>query len=210
VNDRASTVKRNMTKAQQTRDRILGVASRQATIRGFSAVSLADIAGVVGLSKSAVFKHFGAKDALQLAVVERLVRDFTGMVWRPARQLPPGRQRLDLIFDRWLAWVDGEDGEGGCGLVQAQIEFDDQPGAIREYLKVQLTRWNLVLVREFGALMGDSTATDQAQQAAFEFTSLVLGYNQSRRLLNERVSRMRADRAYASIITRLSAPTLSG
>jgi hypothetical protein len=75
---------------------------------------------------------------------------------------------------------------------------------------VQLTRWNLVLVREFGALMGDSTATDQAQQAAFEFTSLVLGYNQSRRLLNERASRMRADRAYASIITRLSAPTLSG
>ena len=136
MNDRAGTVKRNMTKAQQTRDRILGVASRQATIRGFSAVSLADIAGVVGLSKSAVFKHFGAKDALQLAVVERLVRRFYGMVWRfPARPFSPGRQRLDLIFDRWLAWVDGEDGEGGCGLVQAQIEFDDQPGAIREYLK---------------------------------------------------------------------------
>jgi AcrR family transcriptional regulator len=196
-----------VTKAQQTRDRILGEALRQGTMRGFSAVSLADVAEVIGLSKSAVFKHFGAKDVLQMAVVERLAHDFTCAVWRPAEQLPPGRQRLDLILDRWLAWVDGESGDGGCGLIQAQIEFDDQPGALREYLKAQQTRWNRVLVREFSALAGGLINLDQAQQAAFEFTGLVLGYNQSRRLLNDDASRKRANRAYEALVDRVAALT---
>ena len=194
-----------MTKAHQTRDRILGEALRQGTIRGFSAVSLADVAEVIGLSKSAVFKHFGAKDALQMAVVEKLVQDFTGAVWRPAEQLPPGRQRLDLILDRWLAWIDGESGDGGCGLIQAQIEFDDQPGALRECLKAQQVRWNRVLVREFSALAGGLANRDQAQQAAFEFTSLVLGYNRSRRLLNDDASRKLANRAYEALTDRVAA-----
>jgi AcrR family transcriptional regulator len=194
-----------MTKAHQTRDRILSEALRQGTIRGFSAVSLADVAKVIGLSKSAVFKHFGAKDALQMAVLEKLVKDFTSTVWHPAEQLPPGRQRLDLIFNRWLAWIDGESGDGGCGLIQAQIEFDDQPGALREYLKAQQTRWNGVLIREFSSLTGGLINLDEAQQAVFEFTSLVLGYNQSRRLLNEDASRKLADRAYKALIARMIA-----
>ena len=191
---------KHVTKAHHTRDRIVSEALRQGTIRGFSAVSLADVAEVIGLSKSAVFKHFGAKDALQMAVVERLVQDFTCAVWRPAEQLPRGRQRLDLILDRWLAWIDGESGGGGCGLIQAQIEFDDQPGALREYLKAQQTRWNRVLVREFSALAGGLISLEQTRQAAFEFTSLVLGYNQSRRLLNDDASRKRANRAYEALI----------
>ena len=200
-----SSQAKRVTKAHQTRDRILSEALRQGTIRGFSAVSLADVAEAVGLSKSAVFKHFGAKDALQLAVVERLVQDFTGAVWRPAAQFSPGRQRLDLILDRWLAWVDGESGDGGCGLIQAQIEFDDQPGALRERLKAQQTRWNRVLVREFSALAGGLINLDQAQQAAFEFRGLMLGYNQSRRLLNDDASRKLANRAYEALIDRVMA-----
>ena len=194
-----------MTKAHQTRDRILSEALRQGTIRGFSAVSLADVAEVIGVSKSAVFRHFGAKDALQMAVLEKLVKDFASTVWHPAEQLPLGRQRLDLIFNRWLAWIDGESGDGGCGLIQAQIEFDDQPGALREYLKAQQTRWNGVLIREFSSLTGGLINLDEAQQAVFEFTSLVLGYNQSRRLLNEDASRKLADRAYKALIARMIA-----
>src|SRR5262249_46468114 len=150
----------------------------QGTIRGFSMFSLSDIADSTGLSKSAVFKHFGAMDALQIAVIEKLGDEFSRTVWDPAEQLPPGRQRLDRIFDGWLTWVDGETGSGGCGLVQAQIEFDDQPGPVRDYLRKQQMRWSKVLTREFGALMGQTAASEEAQQAAFEFRSFVFGYNQ--------------------------------
>jgi AcrR family transcriptional regulator len=192
-----------MSKADQTRERILSEALRQGTIHGFSVVSLGDVSEAIGLSKSAVFKHFGAKDALQMAVLEKLAEDFTRKVWIPAEQLPPGRQRLDLIFERWLAWVDGKTGDGGCGLIQAQIEFDDQPGELRAYLKKQQVRWNRMLVREFGALAGASIGHDQAQLAAYEFRSLVLGYNQSRRLLNDDASRGLAYRAYEGLIARV-------
>ncbi|WP_027544574.1 TetR/AcrR family transcriptional regulator [Bradyrhizobium sp. WSM2254] len=189
-----------MSKADQTRERILSEALHQGTIHGFSVVSLADVAEAIGLSKSAVFKHFGAKDALQMAVLEKLADDFTRMVWDPSERLRPGRQRLDLIFQLWLTWVDGSAGGGGCGLIQAQIEFDDQPGELRAYLKKQQLRWNRVLVREFGALA--SLSREQAQQAAFEFRSLVLGYHQSRRLLNDDASPKLAHRAYQALIAR--------
>jgi AcrR family transcriptional regulator len=198
-----------MTKADQTRARILREALRQGTIRGFLTVSLADVAEAIGLSKSAVFKHFGAKDALQLAVLERLVADFTAAVWHPAERFPPGRQRLDTIFDCWLSWVDGESGSGGCGLIQAEIEFDDQPGTLRDYLKAQQSRWNKVLSREFSALAGGSISRDQAQQAAFELRSIVLGYNQSQRLLNDGASRKFAVRAYEALIARVEVWTSS-
>ena len=46
-----------------------------ASVRGLAAVSLNDIAGAVGLSKSGVFKHFGDKEDLHLAVLEASVRN---------------------------------------------------------------------------------------------------------------------------------------
>lgn len=189
-----------MGKAELTRSRIIHEARLQGTIRGYRSVSFADVADATSLSKSAVFKHFGAKEALERAVLEELCADFIERIWKPASLLPAGAPRLEAILNGWIAWVDGAGGDGGCGIIQAQIEFDDQPGPLRDYLREQQTIWNRVLAREFRAVSANIDAT----QAAFEFRSIVMGYNQSRRLLEDEHARKYAETAYRSLMERLN------
>ena len=53
-----------MRKGEATRERILEEAARQAAARGLGGVSLNDVAGAVGISKSGLFKHFDSKEAM--------------------------------------------------------------------------------------------------------------------------------------------------
>ena len=195
-----------MGKGEDTRERIVSEAARQSSVRGVAAVSLGDVADAVGLSKSAVFKHFQSKDALQMAVLESIIGRFAERVWKPAEPLPPGRARLDTVFERWLDWVDGENtNTAGCGLMQAQIEFDDQPGPFRDYLKSQQVRWHRTLAHEFAALRDPPLPRDEADLAAFEMKSVLLGYNHSKRLLDDQAARAVARRSYAALLARTAA-----
>ena len=192
-----------MGKGEDTRERIVSEASRQGSVRGVAAVSLGDVADAVGLSKSAVFKHFQSKDALQMAVLENIVGRFAQSVWAPAEPLAPGRARLGQVFERWLDWVDGENtNTAGCGLMQAQIEFDDQPGPFRDYLKGQQVRWHKTLAHEFAALRDPPLPRDESDLAAFEMKSILLGYNHSRRLLDDETARAVARRSYQALVAR--------
>src|SRR5690242_20630104 len=101
-----------MRKGQVTRSRIVEEAARQGSVRGLAAVSLNDVAEAVGLSKSGVFKHFDAKEGLHRAVLEATVQRYLDVIWAPAVRLPQGPERLTLIFDRWLDWVEKEAGPG--------------------------------------------------------------------------------------------------
>lgn len=194
-----------MKKGDATRARIIEEALHQASVRGYGAVSLNDVADAIGLSKSAVFKHFQSKEALQMALLETLIDRFREQVWRPAEPLAHGRPRLDVIFDRWLGWVDGEHWRGGCPIMVAAIELDDQPGPLREYLKGSLGSWAAVVRRELSALADPPLAPEEAEQAYFEFKSLLFGHHQSHRLLNDAGSRAQAERAYRALCDRWSA-----
>ena len=121
-------------KGDLTRQKILETAADQAAVRGLAAVSLGDVADAVGMSKSGVFKHFQAKEALQQALIEQVTGRFVEHVWTPAEALPSGKARLEVIFERWLEWVEHEASAGGCGLLAFAIELDDQPGPLRDGL----------------------------------------------------------------------------
>ena len=53
-------------KGAATHARLIDEAMTQVTVRGLAAVSLQDVAGAAGVSKSAVLKHFQSKEALQI------------------------------------------------------------------------------------------------------------------------------------------------
>ena len=54
-----------MSKGSVTRDRILDQALSDASLSGLEGLSLGQLAGEVGMSKSGLFAHFGSKEELQ-------------------------------------------------------------------------------------------------------------------------------------------------
>ncbi len=186
-------------KGAATHARLIDEAMAQVTVRGLAAVSLQDVAGAAGVSKSAVLKHFQSKEALQAEVVDAMIERFTEAVWRPAEPLTPGRERLDRIFQGELDWIDGEDRPGGCPLKAAAMELDDQPGPLRDTLKASQLRWAKVLKREFRTLCPDA---DEAalEVLVFQFKGIVLAYSHSRRLLDDATARAQAMAAYRVLV----------
>ena len=190
-------------KGAATHARLIDEAMTQVTVRGLAAVSLQDVAGAAGVSKSAVLKHFQSKEALQGELVDTMIERFTEAVWRPAEPLTPGRERLDRILQGELDWIDGEDRPGGCPLKAAAIELDEQPGPLRDTLKTSQQRWAKVLKREFRAL--NPNADDAALEVlVFQFKGIVLAYGHSRRLLDDETARAQATAAYRMLVA--SAP----
>jgi AcrR family transcriptional regulator len=186
-------------KGEATHARLIDEAMTQVTVRGLAAVSLADVAGAAGVSKSAVLKHFQSKEALQAEVVDAMIDRFRAAVWDPAEPLEPGRERLDRIFQGELDWIDGENRPGGCPLKAAAIELDDQPGPLRDTLKSSQVRWAKVLKREFRALYPEADDTT-LELKVFQFKGLVLAYSHSRRLLDDETARGQATAAYRALV----------
>jgi AcrR family transcriptional regulator len=191
-----------MTKGHLTRTAILGEAVAMASVHGLKGLSIGRLAESTGLSKSGLFGHFGSKQALQRAVLERAVEDFRIRVILPALREPTGLARLRRLFADWIGWAAADDKLGGCPLLGACIELDDQPGELRDYLVDRQRAWldcisrmatNAVACSEFrGDLDGE--------QFAFEFHSIGLGFNFAYRLLDDVKARQRAEAAFAGLV----------
>jgi len=193
-----------MRKGAATRARIVDEAGRLASVRGLGAVSLNDLAEAVGLSKSGVFKHFDDKEALHLAVLEAAVQRFTALVWLPALKQQAGKDRMVFIFDRWLDWVETEGGPGGCPFQQASIEFDDQPGKVRDFLQQMHLSWGKHLAAEMRAISDPPLSPERAAQSVFDMKSYVMGFTQQRRLLDDGKARAMARAAFDTLLDRMA------
>jgi TetR/AcrR family transcriptional repressor of nem operon len=62
-------------RATENRDAIVQVAAAQLRERGFTQMSVADVAEAAGLTHGALYSHFKSKEALQAAAVERAFED---------------------------------------------------------------------------------------------------------------------------------------
>jgi AcrR family transcriptional regulator len=191
-------------KGEATRARILDEAGRQASVRGVGAVSLNDVAEAVGLSKSGLFKHFESKEAMQEALMSLTAERFVAFVWTPAEPLAPGRERLERIFDLWMDWDQVENAAGGCLIMSASIEFDDQPGPLRDLVHGLLARWRKRLRLEMAALRDPPLTEEAAMTGVFEMNSFILGHHQSARLMGDANARTVARNAFRALLDRLA------
>jgi AcrR family transcriptional regulator len=189
-------------KGEATRARIVSEAGRQAAIRGFGAISLNDVAGAVGLSKSGLFKHFDSKEDMELAALDQGFDRFLAFVWADAEILPPGRPRLEAVFDRWLDWVEVENASGGCLINQAAVELDDQPGPLRDLLQGRIQTWRARLKAEFQRLREPPIPEGEANGAVFQMKSFILGHSEQLRLLDDRTARDSARTAFQALLDR--------
>lgn len=83
--------------AAATRARILDEALRCFADRGFAATSLDDLAGGLDLRKQTILYHFGSKDALLEAVVDRSAAELREVFEAALVRAGPGWERLEAV-----------------------------------------------------------------------------------------------------------------
>lgn len=198
-----------MSKGEQTRSAILRRAVDLAAVHGLEGLSIGRLASLAGLSKSGLFAHFGSKEALQKAVLETVVDDFRAHVIVPALREPTGRRRLQRLFHDWLDWSAADDKTGGCPLLAASIELDDQPGELRDYLVAQQKAWfeSIARMARKAIEQREFRADLDVEQFAFELHSIGLGFNFAHRLLHDPRARSRADRAFEQLLAQAAHPS---
>lgn len=192
-----------MAKGEETRAAILAAATDLASKEGLAGLRIGGLAKDLGLSKSGLFGHFGSKDALLMAVTEAASERFVDLVIRPAFKKPAGRPRLEALFENWLDWSESREFSGGCPIMAATLELDDQPGPLRDYLQGQQQTWlnTIAQAAKIAISAGHLRDDIDCAQIAFEFNSIGFGYHFANRFLRDRDARRRARTAFDTLLS---------
>jgi AcrR family transcriptional regulator len=125
-----------------TPDRVLAAASWLFCHYGFQATGVDAIARRAGTAKTSLYKHFGNKDQLIEAVLER-----EGAAWRSwffsemAKVEGTAEDRLLAVFDILETWF-RDPHFFGCPFINALGEFDVQNARLRKLLAAHKTHLN--------------------------------------------------------------------
>jgi AcrR family transcriptional regulator len=165
---------------RRSREAILDAAARLATVEGIEGLSIARLADGVGMSKSGLFAHFGSKEELQLATIEAANDIFEERVLEPSAAAAGGLERLRLLADGYLRYIEDETFPGGCFFASVLAEVDMRPGAVRDRLVRFLNEWLGTLERAVRDAQGEgaiATSEDPAQ-LVFEIEAAIFLANE--------------------------------
>jgi AcrR family transcriptional regulator len=177
-----------------TRDAILDRAADLASLEGLEGLTIGRLASDLRLSKSGLFRHFGSKEELQLATVERASQVLRREVLDVAAKQEPGLDRLRALLEVYLQYLEREVFPGGCFLTAAAAEFDGRPGPVRDAIARASGEWvselerQAKIARKSGGLPG---GTD-AGQLVFELNALARAANAAYQLHRDRRAFRRA------------------
>ena len=116
----------------------------------------------------------------------------------PALSSPSGGPRLRAIFRNWVQFATRPDLEGGCPLNAARLEFDDQPGEVRDAVAAAWHDWLAYLEKQaVKAIEQREINTDLSpRQVALLITGLVGACETATRLLTDRYALRDAERTF--------------
>jgi AcrR family transcriptional regulator len=155
-------------RGDRARRAILAHAMRMASAGGLESLSIARLAGELGMSKSGLFAHFGSKEELQLSTIRAARRVFSDEAVTPAMATKSGIERLAALLAAWHDYIANDTFPGGCVLMEAAAEFDSRPGPVRDLVAETMAMWMALLVEQAQrAIERDELApgTDAAQLA---------------------------------------------
>ena len=191
-----------MSKGDLTRQAILERATALASRVGLEGLTIGSLAEELGLSKSGLFAHFGAKQALEVEVLRFAADRFVQDVVRPALAARRGEPRVRAVFERWLDWGRSHVVPGGCLFVAAATELDDRPGPARDEL-VRLQRdWLDTIATCFrtGITEGHFGRDADPEQFAHDLYAVMLGCHHAARLMGDPAAESRARAGFEALL----------
>lgn len=194
-------------KGEATRAAIVAAAMAVARREGLEGLTIGLLADQLQMSKSGVFAHFGAREELQLAVLNEYAAQFVDAVLKPAIAAGRGMPRLWALLDNWLAAL-GRELEQGCLMIAGASEYDDREGSLHDAMVRIVTGWKAELLRAIAAAAdaGHLARAAEAEQLVFEIYGLMLVAHHDARLLRSRNSLARARTGLRRLLGAFASP----
>jgi AcrR family transcriptional regulator len=192
--------------AARTRARIVHAAVARASAVGLDGVTVRDLAADLGLSKSGVLGPFASREQLLATAFDSAVATFRALVVEPVLALPPGRDRLLALLDRWVDYLVDCPFPGGCFLTTASVELDNRAGPLRDRTAATVARWLAFLTDEVLSAQADPLLTaradpragdshESARDLATTLNGIAMSANQEIQLIGDPAAGARARRA---------------
>jgi AcrR family transcriptional regulator len=196
-------------KGQTSREIILLTATKLATIKGLSSLSLGNLAAEVGMSKSGLYAHFKDKEELELATIETAAAIFDREVLQPTMNARGGTERLRMAADSYLSHLKHKVFPGGCFFAAVAAELDTRPGLARDRVFQVIDGW-LSLLRQCiieAQEIGEIDSNADVDQAVFEIEAMLLAANFFFVMTNNLIHLSQAHKGMENVLARLSVGT---
>ncbi|MFZ2163692.1 MAG: TetR/AcrR family transcriptional regulator [Sideroxyarcus sp.] len=189
-------------KGDATKAAILNAALEVAEVSGLQGITIGVLAEKTDMSKSGVFAHFKAREDLLVEVVREYHRRFEQIVFEPAMAQPKGLPRLKKMIATWLEITSAAESTGSV-FITGPIEFDDQPGLIRDALVQSVEIWRQALLRSINESiqLGHLKASTDPDVILFQIYSYVLGVHHDVRFLHVEKSLATAKKLIEEILS---------
>ena len=157
-----------MSKAQQTKARIIHQAAELFNLKGYAGSSIADIMQATGLKKGGIYNHFQSKDELALAAFDHAASLLSQRIWSVVKTKQNAIERLDALVSAYLTYIDNPPIIGGCPILNTAIETDDTDSLLRDRALAAVNSWRSLIVRiiEKGIKKGEVKATVEPDTVA--------------------------------------------
>ena len=181
---------------EQTRQRILDAAYKQFRRKGFTRVSMDDIAAASAVTKRTLYHHFTSKDALLGAVLDAQ-QELALAAFRTFGDRMAGspEQMITAMFEQLAVWSD-QPRWLGSGFTRLVVELADLPG---HPARVAARRHKALLERQLAELLAQAGIAD-ATDAAREIWLLSEGAISSMLVHNDRRYASAAGRAALTLL----------
>ena len=121
-----------MRNPEVTRERILSKSGVLFNTQGYKATSISDITDATGLTKGAIYRHFGSKENLERETLFHLSSFMFLKLRDRIKDEKTAGDKLRAIFSFFNSYVTKPELKGGCPLLNAAIEADDAHPVLRK------------------------------------------------------------------------------
>lgn len=198
-----------MSKAQNTKARIIEQAAALFNQRGYTGSSMSDLMRVTGLQKGGIYNHFHSKDELALEAFDfaahRVQQRFLGAL-KGKRQAV---DRLLAILSVYEHLLDDPPIQGGCPILNTAVESDDTHPALRERAQRAMDGWRNLIHRivNQGKLRHELDATVDADIVATIVIATIEGAVMLSKLYGDPAHLERAVNYLKTYVQQLATPT---
>ncbi len=134
-----------MSKAQETREKILQQAAELFNQQGYAGASLSDLMKATGLQKGGIYNHFASKEVLAIQAFDFAFQQVSRPILRSLKGNHTAPARLFAFLDVFRSFVNCPPVAGGCPLLNTAIESDDGNPVLRDRVRQAMDSWQSLI-----------------------------------------------------------------